>query len=281
MSRLLTPLRGVVRPGNSGGPVVDGSGGVLTTVFASTIGGSSPGGYGVANATVATVLAQAIARERAGGAGEHRAVRRGLSHGRGRAPRRRPGARVAIQRRATRYADRDVKDARDRREALRGAGPGARAEGSVPEEGGLAGGPRARDHVGGRAPRAARRARRVRPEVQDAGGWPTCRSCRSTSSSSCATSARASRCRSSPSSSARDDVDEVVNACDAGREGELIFAYLYEKAKAQQAGAAAVAELDDERGDEGGVRRRCARRRSSRCSSRPRGRARRPTGSWA
>jgi DNA topoisomerase-3 len=28
---------------------------------------------------------------------------------------------------------------------------------------------------------------------------------------------------------ARDDVDLVVNACDAGREGELIFAYLYEK----------------------------------------------------
>jgi DNA topoisomerase-3 len=27
----------------------------------------------------------------------------------------------------------------------------------------------------------------------------------------------------------RDDVDAVVNACDAGREGELIFAYLYEK----------------------------------------------------
>jgi DNA topoisomerase-3 len=29
---------------------------------------------------------------------------------------------------------------------------------------------------------------------------------------------------------ARDDVEGVVNACDAGREGELIFAYLYEKA---------------------------------------------------
>src|SRR5438309_10628950 len=29
---------------------------------------------------------------------------------------------------------------------------------------------------------------------------------------------------------AREDVDLVVNACDAGREGELIFAYLYEKA---------------------------------------------------
>ncbi|MEA2304222.1 MAG: topoisomerase [Solirubrobacteraceae bacterium] len=31
----------------------------------------------------------------------------------------------------------------------------------------------------------------------------------------------------------RDDVDVVVNACDAGREGELIFAYLYEQAKAK------------------------------------------------
>src|ERR1700748_1369678 len=28
----------------------------------------------------------------------------------------------------------------------------------------------------------------------------------------------------------RDDIDQIVNACDAGREGELIFAYLYEKA---------------------------------------------------
>src|SRR6476619_4669727 len=32
----------------------------------------------------------------------------------------------------------------------------------------------------------------------------------------------------------RDDVDSVVNACDAGREGELIFAYLYEKAGARK-----------------------------------------------
>lgn len=31
-----------------------------------------------------------------------------------------------------------------------------------------------------------------------------------------------------------DDVDLVVNACDAGREGELIFAYLYEKAGAKK-----------------------------------------------
>jgi DNA topoisomerase-3 len=32
----------------------------------------------------------------------------------------------------------------------------------------------------------------------------------------------------------REDVDVVVNACDAGREGELIFAYVYEKAKAKK-----------------------------------------------
>src|SRR5256885_5492284 len=33
---------------------------------------------------------------------------------------------------------------------------------------------------------------------------------------------------------ARDDVDKVVNACDAGREGELIFAYVYEAAGADK-----------------------------------------------
>jgi S1-C subfamily serine protease len=59
VSRLLTPLRGLVRPGNSGGPVVSPAGEVLTTVFAGTTGGSPPGGYGVANATVSRVLAGA------------------------------------------------------------------------------------------------------------------------------------------------------------------------------------------------------------------------------
>ena len=57
VSRLLTPLRGLVRPGNSGGPLVDAEGGVLTTVFAGTVGGGPAGGYGVANATVAQILA--------------------------------------------------------------------------------------------------------------------------------------------------------------------------------------------------------------------------------
>lgn len=59
VSRLLTPLRGLVRPGNSGGPLVDSDGSVLTTVFAGTVGGGPQGGYGVANATVASVLAGA------------------------------------------------------------------------------------------------------------------------------------------------------------------------------------------------------------------------------
>jgi S1-C subfamily serine protease len=59
VSRLLTPLRGLVRPGNSGGPLVDRAGRVLTTVFASTTGGGPPGGYGVANTTVSQALAGA------------------------------------------------------------------------------------------------------------------------------------------------------------------------------------------------------------------------------
>src|SRR4051812_36942822 len=32
----------------------------------------------------------------------------------------------------------------------------------------------------------------------------------------------------------RDDVEEVINACDAGREGELIFAWTFEKAGARK-----------------------------------------------
>jgi S1-C subfamily serine protease len=57
VTRLLTPLRGLVRPGNSGGPVVDGNGEVLTTVFAGTTGTGPHGGYGVANVTVSRLLA--------------------------------------------------------------------------------------------------------------------------------------------------------------------------------------------------------------------------------
>jgi S1-C subfamily serine protease len=66
VSRLLTPLRGLVRPGNSGGPLVDVDGRVLTTVFAATVDSRVRGGYGVANETVASVLREADQREREG-----------------------------------------------------------------------------------------------------------------------------------------------------------------------------------------------------------------------
>ena len=79
----------------------------------------------------------------------------------------------------------------------------------------------------------------------------------------------------------RDDVDRVVNACDAGREGELIFAWTYEKANARQAGRAAVAVLDDDGGDQAGARRPAPARRTSRGWRRRRARAPRPTGSSA
>jgi S1-C subfamily serine protease len=66
VSRLLTPLRGLVRPGNSGGPVVGSEGRVLTTVFASTTSSGPLGGYGVANATVTQMLAPLRAQAGAG-----------------------------------------------------------------------------------------------------------------------------------------------------------------------------------------------------------------------
>jgi S1-C subfamily serine protease len=66
VSRRLTPVRGEVQPGNSGGPLVDQNGRVLTTIFAATVGGGSAGGFGVANETVASMLASARGRAAAG-----------------------------------------------------------------------------------------------------------------------------------------------------------------------------------------------------------------------
>jgi S1-C subfamily serine protease len=54
--RLMTPFRGEVRSGNSGGPAVDGAGRVLTTVFAANTRGQ-PGGLGVPNEIVQRALA--------------------------------------------------------------------------------------------------------------------------------------------------------------------------------------------------------------------------------
>jgi S1-C subfamily serine protease len=66
VTRVLTPLRGLVRPGNSGGPLVSVGGKVLTTVFAATVNSTPKGGYGVANETVSSVLREAVEHEREG-----------------------------------------------------------------------------------------------------------------------------------------------------------------------------------------------------------------------
>jgi S1-C subfamily serine protease len=56
--RLIASLRGKVRSGNSGGPMVDGAGRVLGTVFAATTGGKA-GGFAVPNEIVRPALARA------------------------------------------------------------------------------------------------------------------------------------------------------------------------------------------------------------------------------
>jgi S1-C subfamily serine protease len=56
VERRMTPFRGVVRNGNSGGPVVDNAGRVLTTVFATSLSDGPPSGLGVPNDVVADAL---------------------------------------------------------------------------------------------------------------------------------------------------------------------------------------------------------------------------------
>jgi S1-C subfamily serine protease len=54
--RQMTSLRGEIQSGNSGGPMVDRAGNVLTTIFAATTEGK-PSGYGVPNQVVEEALA--------------------------------------------------------------------------------------------------------------------------------------------------------------------------------------------------------------------------------
>jgi S1-C subfamily serine protease len=58
--RSIASLRGAVRSGNSGGPMVDADGQVVTTVFAATTSGPR-GGFGVPNAIVRSALERARA----------------------------------------------------------------------------------------------------------------------------------------------------------------------------------------------------------------------------
>ena len=57
--REITALRGLVRSGNSGGPVVDAAGRVLTTIFAASVSGSGRSGFGVPDALVRDALRRA------------------------------------------------------------------------------------------------------------------------------------------------------------------------------------------------------------------------------
>jgi S1-C subfamily serine protease len=59
LRRKITTLRGLVRSGNSGGPVVDRAGRVLTTIFASSVSSGERSGYGVPDSVVADALARA------------------------------------------------------------------------------------------------------------------------------------------------------------------------------------------------------------------------------
>ena len=56
VERAMTPFRAEVRPGNSGGPVVDAAGDVVATVFAASAGSGPPSGLGVPNEIVADAL---------------------------------------------------------------------------------------------------------------------------------------------------------------------------------------------------------------------------------
>jgi hypothetical protein len=57
--RPITSFRGLVRSGNSGGPVVDGSGRVVTTVFAATVNDGGRHGFGVPDSVVGAALQRA------------------------------------------------------------------------------------------------------------------------------------------------------------------------------------------------------------------------------
>jgi Trypsin-like peptidase domain/Colicin V production protein len=59
VTRRITALRGFVRSGNSGGPMVDGGGRVVTTIFAASISDGGESGFGVPDTIVQQALSAA------------------------------------------------------------------------------------------------------------------------------------------------------------------------------------------------------------------------------
>jgi hypothetical protein len=70
VQRTITALRGEVRPGNSGGPMVDGRGQVVATVFAALTGTARAGGFAIPNALVRDALHRAEAQNEAVATGQ-------------------------------------------------------------------------------------------------------------------------------------------------------------------------------------------------------------------
>jgi S1-C subfamily serine protease len=62
VTRLVTQLLGLVRPGNSGGPMVGANGQVEATVFAAVTGGAAGGGFAVPDSVVRDQLKMAVSR---------------------------------------------------------------------------------------------------------------------------------------------------------------------------------------------------------------------------
>jgi S1-C subfamily serine protease len=60
--RRITTLRGKVRSGNSGGPMVDSKGRVVTTIFAATVSSGAKSGFGVPDSIVRPALSRAGAQ---------------------------------------------------------------------------------------------------------------------------------------------------------------------------------------------------------------------------
>ena len=59
IERRITTIRGRVRSGNSGGPMVDGRGRVVTTIFAATVGDGGRSGFGVPDSILRDALSRA------------------------------------------------------------------------------------------------------------------------------------------------------------------------------------------------------------------------------
>jgi S1-C subfamily serine protease len=73
VTRSIVALRGLVRPGNSGGPLIDAGGQVEATVFATITGGNpaqGPGGFAIPNSVVGRAVGRAEAQRGSVGTGQ-------------------------------------------------------------------------------------------------------------------------------------------------------------------------------------------------------------------